>query len=152
MSLRWGAVLAAGMAVAMHGQAQPLGLAGTAAQAELVVVVNARNGLAQLSRDEVVNIYMGRYRQFPDGRLAKPLDAPASTPERGLFYRKLLAMGQDEIRAYWTRLTFAGWTLPPQELASQAAIVSRLEHDPLAIAYLDRKSVTPQMRVVLELP
>jgi hypothetical protein len=127
-------------------------LAGTTARAELVVVVNASSGLAQLSRDEVVNIYMGRYRLFPDGRLAKPLDAPVSAQERDLFYRKLLDKGPGEIRAYWTRLTFTGRTLPPQELASQSAIVSRLERDTLAIAYLDRKNVTPQMRVVLELP
>ncbi len=40
--------------------------AGQAA-GDLVVVVNPRSGVEKLSREDVTNIFLGRYRQFPAG-------------------------------------------------------------------------------------
>ena len=42
------------------------------ATGSLAVVVNARCGVAVMSRNEVINIFFGRYRQFFNGREARP--------------------------------------------------------------------------------
>ena len=50
--------------------------------AEPVVVVNARSAVPKLSRDEVINIFLGRYRQLPTGETALPIDQPEGSALR----------------------------------------------------------------------
>ncbi|MGZ5000872.1 MAG: hypothetical protein ACXV7F_11270, partial [Methylomonas sp.] len=42
--------------------------------AELVVIVNAGRHVERVSRDEIINIFMGRYRKLADGDAALPLE------------------------------------------------------------------------------
>src|SRR5512146_3193205 len=83
-----------------------LALAPAARAGDLVVVVNPKSGVHQLSRDEVINIFLGRYRQLPGGIAAEPLDLPAGVADRALFYERLVGKDQAEINAYWARLVF----------------------------------------------
>jgi hypothetical protein len=47
---------------------------------ELVVIVNPANRTTALSHRQLVNLYMGRTQQYPDGTFALPVDqAPDST-------------------------------------------------------------------------
>lgn len=122
------------------------------ASAEVVVVVNARNGIDRLSRQEVVNIFMGRYRKFPDGATARPLDMNIESAERRIFYKKLLDKNLDEINAYWARLVFSGRTSPPAQSKSREQLLTELASDPNAIAYIDRKDLGANVKVVYSLP
>ena len=77
------------------------------AQAELVVVVNARSGVAAMSRNEVVNLFFGRSRQFFNGIEAQPVDMVDSHPDRARFYAGLVAKDLSEVNAYWSRQVFS---------------------------------------------
>lgn len=122
------------------------------ARADLVVVVSADSGITKLSREEVVNIFMGRYRRLPDGAMAIPLDIGGDTPEREAFYQKLVGKSLPEINAYWARLIFSGRTTPPEEVSSQREVLARVARDPVAIGYVDRASLNSKVKVVYELP
>lgn len=124
---------------------------GALALAEPVVVVNARSGVSQLSRDEVINIFLGRYRRFPGGAVATPIDQPDSNPLRAEFYRKLVNKDLNQISAYWSRLIFSGKTLPPRQAANAAEVLQLLGADPGGIAYIERNLVDSRFRIVLEL-
>ena len=126
-------------------------LPGERAEADLVVVVNARSGVERLTLDEVVNIFMGRYRQLPSGIVARPIDQPEANPAKARFYNLLVNKDLAEINAYWARLTFSGKTSPPVQAKSAAEIIDRLARQPGAIAYLERSQVDPRVRIVLEL-
>jgi ABC-type phosphate transport system substrate-binding protein len=129
-----------------------LGLAlAPLAQADLVVVVNARSGVERLSHDDAVNIFMGRYRQLPSGIAAQPIDQPEAQPERARFYRLLVNKDLTEINAYWARLVFSGKTSPPRQARSQAEILDWLARQPGAIGYIERGQIDARVRVVLEL-
>lgn len=122
------------------------------ARAELVVIVNAGSGVDALSREEVINIFMGRYRKLPDGVLAQPLDVDGETPERRAFYKKLIDKSLADINAYWARLIFSGRTLPPRALKNQAEVLDRVASDPAAIGYIERVNLNNRVRVVYVLP
>lgn len=121
------------------------------ARADLVLVVSADSGIANLSRDEVVNIFLGRYRKLPNGATAIPLDIDGDSMERRMFYQTLLGKPLAEINAYWSRLVFSGRTTPPEDLPSQREVLARVIRDPVAIGYVDRTNLNDKVKVVYEL-
>ncbi len=120
--------------------------------AEPVVVVNARSGVVQLSRDEVINIFLGRYRQLPTGEAAVPIDQPEGSALRADFYRKLVNKDLNQINAYWARLIFSGKTAPPKDTESFSEVIAYLLGNPGGVAYIDRAQLDKRFRVVLEFP
>jgi hypothetical protein len=121
------------------------------AEADLVVVVNARSGVEHLTTDDVINIFMGRYRQLPSGIAALPIDQPETMPEKARFYRLLVNKELPEINAYWARLIFSGKTLPPQQARNAAEVMDWLTKKRGAIGYIERSQVDSRVKIVLEL-
>lgn len=127
-------------------------LSSATAHATLVVIVNANSNIEQLSRSEVVNIFMGRYRRLPDGSELRPLEVRGETPERRDFYHTLLDKSLAEINAYWARLVFSGRTQPPMALDNQRDVLDKVAHDSNAIGYIERANLNNQVKVVYVLP
>lgn len=127
-------------------------LLGRGACAEPVVVVNAASTVNQLSQDEVINIFLGRYRRLPTGETAFPIDQPESSALRAEFYRKLVNKDLNEINAYWARLIFSGRTSPPAQAANATEVITLLTGRTSSIAYLERSQVDKRFRIVLEFP
>lgn len=123
---------------------------GSTARAEPVVVVSAASSLRQLSQDEVVNIFLGRYRRLPNGDTALPIDQPESSPVRADFYRRLVNKDLNEINAYWSRLIFSGRTSPPLQASSAADVMVWLLGQPGGVAYVERTQVDKRLRIVME--
>lgn len=113
-----------------------------------VVIVNAGSGVTAMSRDEVINIFLGRFRQLPSGLAARPLDLPVDHPDRERFYRLLVDKRPAEIRAYWARLVFSGRTSPPAAAAGEAAMLAEVARDRQAVGYLPKPPSDPRVRVV----
>ena len=122
-----------------------------AAQADLVVVVNARSGVESLSREEVVNIFLGRYTAFPNGLTAQAYDYVDSELERPHFYQLLVKKTPAEINAYWARTLFSGRAHPPRQVGGQADMVDKLTRERGGIGYLPRALVDGRLRIVFEL-
>lgn len=126
---------------------------GTAAPADsdgLVVIVNPASGVERLSREEVIDIFLGRYRKLPSGRAALPIDVESSK-ERARFYQLLVNKSPAEISSYWARLVFSGQKSPPFQVSDVKTAVELVESNPNAIAYVDRASVNGKVKVVLEI-
>ena len=120
------------------------------AAADLVVVVSADNPTPVLSKEEVVRIFLGRYRQFPTGQGAEPYDQGPESAERNLFYERLVGKTAAQINAYWARLIFTGRTRPPLAYTALDQLVDSLGQNPNAIGYIDRSRVNRRLRIVYE--
>lgn len=127
-------------------------LACACARGEVVVVMDARAGIERLTQEEVINIFLGRYRKLPTGAMAIPVDQPANSTLRAEFYRKLVNKEPAEINAYWARLYFSGKTTPPAQAASETDVLARVAGSPAAIGYVERAQADARVRVVLSLP
>lgn len=125
-------------------------LSATSVRAELVVIASRDSGIGRLSKAEVVNIFMGRYRKLPNEAVAAPLDIDGDAAERREFYLRLVGKSPAEINAYWAHLVFSGRTTAPEELASQQAVLERVARDPAAIGYVDRKNLNGKVKVIYE--
>lgn len=123
----------------------------TSARAEMVVIASASSSIGPLSRQEIINIYMGRYRKLQNDVIVTPLDINTDSPERRYFYLHLLDKTLPEINAYWARLVFSGKTAAPEELGSQREVLDRVAHDQKAIGYVERRNLNVHVKVVYEL-
>lgn len=119
------------------------------ARADLVLVVNNRSSIERLSREDVVNVFMGRYRKAPDDSTIRPFDLEGDSPARKVFYRRLIDKSLEEVNAYWARLVFAGRTVPPAQAKGQDDMLEKLANDPHAIGYVDRDFLNASERANL---
>ncbi len=121
------------------------------AAADLVVVANPKSGIERLSQDEVINIYLGRYRRLASGITAEPVDLAGDVEQKARFYRRLVGKTQAEINAYWARLIFSGRTRPPQVAENVEAALDYVAARPGALAYVERAQVDKRVRIVFEM-
>ena len=57
-------------------------VAGSAAMADVVAVVAARSPVTALTRNQVLDIFLGRVNRYPDGTNASPIDQAAGSTLR----------------------------------------------------------------------
>jgi ABC-type phosphate transport system substrate-binding protein len=118
------------------------------AAGDLVVITNTASGVDKLTRDEAVNIFMGRYKKLPSGMTALPVD---ESSEKAAFYRALIGKELPEIQSYWARLVFSGQGSPPRPMENTKEVLEIVANNKGAIGYIDRKKVDGRVRIVLDL-
>jgi hypothetical protein len=123
-----------------------------AVHAQLVVVVNARSGVAAMSRNEVVNVFFGRTRQFFNGLEVQPVDMVDSHPDRARFYSGLVGKDLSEVNAYWSRQVFSGRQQPPLKAATPEDVLKQVVSQPGGIGFVELSRADARVRVVYELP
>ena len=117
----------------------------------IVVIVNPSSGVDKLTRDEVIDIFLGRYRKLPSGRVALPIDVSEASAERERFYQLLVKKSPSDMSSYWARLVFSGQTSPPFQVPDTQTALDLVASNPNAIAYVDRAVVNSKVKVVLEI-
>jgi ABC-type phosphate transport system substrate-binding protein len=123
-------------------------LAPFSAQAELVVIVNPENNVDTLNKEEVIDLFMGRFNVFPDGRDSIPLDQKGNSEIRKVFYNMLTGKSIAQINAYWARLLFTGRAVPPIKLKSSTKILEEVRNNTNSIAYIDSTDVDETVKVI----
>lgn len=119
------------------------------AWAELVVIANRDSGVEKLTRDAVVNVFMGRYQKLPSGVTALPVDLGQHKAD---FYKSLLDKELPEVQSYWARLVFSGQASPPRQVENTADVIDVVANNKGAVGYIDRSELDNRVIVVLELP
>jgi hypothetical protein len=119
--------------------------------AELVVVVNARCGVAAMTRNEVINIFFGRNRQYFNGIEVQPVDLTDTHPDRRRFYDLLVGKDLSEVNAYWSRQVFSGRMRPPAKASSSEEVLKWVMSHPGGIGFVDLAKADARVRVVFEL-
>ena len=128
-----------------------LWLAWPAQAADWVLVASSKAGITQLSQDDVINIYLGRYRRLDSGITAEPIDQPADSALKTRFYRQLVNKSLAEINAYWARLVFSGKTQPPRTVRNSEEALQFVASHPGAMAYVDRIKTDGRVVVIFEI-
>jgi ABC-type phosphate transport system substrate-binding protein len=118
---------------------------------DIVVIVNKKNSVDALSKDEVVDIFMGRNRKLLSGISAVPLDLPDSETDRQEFYFRLTGKNINQINAYWARLVLTGHTAPPVILRNEEAVIQKVSDKLNAVGYVSRSKINAQVKIVFEL-
>ncbi|QOL27129.1 substrate-binding domain-containing protein [Thalassotalea sp. LPB0316] len=115
--------------------------------AEVAVIVGASNGNS-VAADDVSRIFLGKMKKFGDGSSITPVNLAAGSATRDAFESNALGKSASQVKAYWSKQVFSGKGKPPQELGSDADVVSFVSSTPGAIGYVDAGSVDGSVKVV----
>lgn len=118
------------------------------AYAELALVVSESSQVSSLSRADVVNIFMGRYRRMPSGATALPAEL---VPIKERFYRALVNKDLAEINSYWARLVFSGQATPPVQFENEQELIEYVRANPGALGVMEHDAVPADLKVVMTL-
>jgi ABC-type phosphate transport system substrate-binding protein len=116
----------------------------------LVVVVNSNSSTDSLSKKQLIDIYMGRFNKFPNGDSVMPVDFDSPSENREKFYEMLVGLSERKVNAYWSRLLFSGRATPPKKAESVAEVISIIQNDTSALAYVTANDVQKGMKIVYE--
>ncbi len=119
-----------------------------AAAKDLVVIANVASGVEKLTREEAVNIFMGRYGRLPSGITALPLDEIGN---KAPFYRALVGKELPEVNSYRARLMFSGLGSPPRQTDNADEVIETVVNNKGAIGYIDKAKADRRVKVILDL-
>lgn len=125
----------------------PTGILGD--EPRIAVIVHPERH-AELSTEELAQIYLRRKRFWNDGDTIVPLNLPFGAPLRTRFSKQVLHLTEARLADYWNRQYFQG-ILPPTTLASTEAVRRYVASEPNAIGYLPVSEVDESVRVILHL-
>jgi ABC-type phosphate transport system substrate-binding protein len=127
-----------------------LGLAMAAAKADVVVVVSAKCAVSTLSKDQVMDIFLGKTTRFPDGAPAVPMDQTEGSPARDEFYAKFANKSPAQLKAHWTKIIFTGRGQPPKSVANSIEVRKLISANPQAISYIERSAVDSTVKILVQ--
>jgi phosphate transport system substrate-binding protein len=115
-------------------------------RAQIVVIVNPRNPVKDLSLEELRRLYLGRTTTFRQ-------DLQVSLMEQAVvsdaFYQAALGMNEARVRRHWIGIVFSGETAkPPRSFAAAEELKKAVAENPGAIAFIDLAETDPDMKVV----
>lgn len=76
--------------------------------ADIYLIVNKNSPAQELSKKQVVDIYLGKNRSFENGKYIQTIDHRKSSKLREDFYHKLTGKPISFVNAYWARLFYTG--------------------------------------------
>ncbi|MFZ6656069.1 hypothetical protein [Undibacterium sp. TJN19] len=120
------------------------------AMADLVVIANPQSGIEKLSKNDVINLYMGRNRKLASGVNALPVDLPAQNAEKAIFYAMLVNKNLPEINSYWARLMFSGQGTPPMQAETADEVLDIVSSNKGAIGYIERKKLDKRVKLIFD--
>lgn len=118
---------------------------------DLVLIANPASGIERLTREQAIDVYLGRNRRLPSGTMVMPIDVYSEGNERERFYSLLVNKDLPQINSYWARLVFSGKATPPLQAPDTHTALQLVATNPSAIAYVDRAVIDNRVKVVLEL-
>jgi len=126
-----------------------LSLGPGAARADVVAVVSSKSSVTVLSKNQVVDIFLGKTSRFPDGEPAVPIDQVEGSAARDEFYAKFTGKSAAQVKAHWSKIIFTGRGQPPMEVPSGIEVKKQIVQNPKVIGYIERSLVDGSVRVLL---
>lgn len=118
------------------------------AQEPLVVVVHKNNPIEELSRSELIDLFMGKYVAFPNNVKAIPVELNGDHEVKVEFYQSLVGMTLSRVNAYWSRLHFTGRKRAAVFKPNENDIINFIMTNEQAIGYMPQSLITGDLKVV----
>lgn len=115
--------------------------------AEIAVIVHPSNPL-ELDITDIYRLYLGKRKDFPDGRRAIPVDQVEGARSRASFIDAVLNKTDQQLKSYWSYKLFTGKGTPPIQLQDDIEVKQVVAANPATIGYVDAAVVDETVKVI----
>jgi len=122
-------------------------LATTSVAAEVVVIAHRESPEQEVSPGRLLDFYTGDIRQWEDGSEVIVFDLKEKGPVREAFF-EFIGKSSSRMRTIWLKRMLSGEGDPPEALASEEAMVARVQATPGAIGFVRKAAVTDSVKVI----
>jgi ABC-type phosphate transport system substrate-binding protein len=129
------------MLVASIVAALVLGASRRASAQDVIVIVNDAAPATSLTVDELGRVFQKERVRWANGLTLEPVDLADSHSARERFSRMVFGKSTAQVKSWWQTQVFAGRSVPPVELQTEAQVVEYVRLHAGAIAYVS--STTP---------
>ena len=119
--------------------------------ADLVIIVHPASGMKNLTRQQVIDIYLGRIQTNMNGKKIVPYDQRQDSEIRATFYQQLTGRAVASVNTYWARLLFTGRASPPRQPSDNMSILNIVAENMDAIGYIDERDLDDRVSVVFRI-
>lgn len=116
--------------------------------ADVVPVVSTKSTVQALSRNELVDIFLGRKLRFPNGQQAVPLDQEIGSAARDEFYTNVIGISAVQLKTHWSKIIFTGRGKPPKTVSNGIEARKAIASHPQGVGYIERNLVDDSVRVL----
>ena len=132
--------------------ASSLFLVAPIANAGVAVITHPGVKEIGLSKSKLAKIYLGKLKNYSNGKRIKMVDLPKGSKSRKKFYSSVVKKSNSELNRYWSKLKYTGKGKPPKKLESARDVIQWVANTEGAIGYIDGKYLNKSVKVVLILP
>lgn len=105
-----------------------------------------------LSKSKLAKIYLGKLKNYSNGRRIKAVDLPKSSKAHKKFYKSVVKKSDSAMNRHWSKLKFTGKGKPPKKLDTARDVIKWVANNEGAIGYIDGKYLNKSVKVVLIIP
>lgn len=117
----------------------------TVAYASLVVIGSKDIRISHLNDTQLSDLYLGKSVTLPTGETLNPIDQDPNSPIYAQFYNQVIGMDPSSVNSYWSGLVFSGTGTQPPQVEGDRSAIAAVENNKKSIAYVDSKSLGPQL-------
>jgi len=115
---------------------------------DVAIIVHPSNTLTSVDKKLIKGVFLGRITKWDDGTPITPIDQHRRSDVREIFSNEVLDMKVKKVLKYWIKQMVRGKAQPPKMTEEEEAIISYVKNTPSAIAYIDFKHVTKDVKVL----
>lgn len=113
---------------------------------ELALIVNPANATTEITKTELVAIYMGKMTNFAKSGSIKPVDYPDATDIKKDFYVNFLDKQIEKMKRYWVKRIFSGHGSPPKTLEKPSEVLDFVAKNEGGIGYIPKEMVDDRVK------
>jgi ABC-type phosphate transport system substrate-binding protein len=114
----------------------------------IAVIVNKKNPVQKLSRQQIRDIFLKRRRSWESGRTIVPINNALQSALRKAFLRHVLKMSPQEEGAYWVKQSVTGQSTPPRRVGTSVLAKRLVGSLAGAISYVELSKVDDSVRII----
>lgn len=117
------------------------------AQAQSIVIANPNVKTAEVSKNEIKDVFTGTSPTFKDGARVTPVLLKGGSANEE-FLTAFVGRDDGPFKAGWRSLVFSGQASMPKVLDSEAAMVDYVTHTPGAVGYISKATPHDGVKVL----
>jgi len=119
------------------------------AEADISIIANKAAPIDSIGQKAAKKLWLGKSHKIPGIGKVKVLDQSGNSDIKEAFYDKLAHKSKDQLKAYWAKIIFTGKAVPPKALSSDKKVLDIVSKNKNTLGYIDSKSVTDDVKVLM---